>query len=173
MVRGDECFENHNPAVACCALQQRVCQMWDADVQLIGAVDQVWRTQSVKCEQERSNSGWKQKQVRGQEVGCAGFSTLSARCNPSCSFTAAASDKTAIHILWELASYTESMKWGNNHNNWSHIDCCTHCDCNSTQIYTETIVLIKVCKDGWIRTIAAVPSPTFEAVVQLSTSFFK
>lgn len=42
VVGGDERFENHNPAVAGGALQQRVCQMGDADVQLIGAVNQVW-----------------------------------------------------------------------------------------------------------------------------------
>lgn len=44
VVCGDERFENHNPAVAGCALQQCVCQMGNADVQLIGAVDQVWGT---------------------------------------------------------------------------------------------------------------------------------
>lgn len=49
VVRGDQRFENHNPAVAGCALQQRVCQMGDADVQLIGAVDQV-------CGIEKKNS---------------------------------------------------------------------------------------------------------------------
>lgn len=38
---GDERFENHDPAVAGCALQQCVCKVGDADVQLIGAVDQV------------------------------------------------------------------------------------------------------------------------------------
>lgn len=42
VVGGDERFENHDPAVAGGALQQRVCQMGDADVQLIGAVNQVW-----------------------------------------------------------------------------------------------------------------------------------
>lgn len=45
VVCGDERFENHNPAVARRALQQRVGQMGDANVQLIGAVDQVWGTQ--------------------------------------------------------------------------------------------------------------------------------
>ena len=40
----DERFENHNPAVTGRALQQRVCQVGDADVQLIGAVDQVCKT---------------------------------------------------------------------------------------------------------------------------------
>lgn len=45
VVCGDERFENHYPAVAGCALQQCVRQVGDADVQLIGAVDQVWRTQ--------------------------------------------------------------------------------------------------------------------------------
>lgn len=45
MVCGDERFENHDPAVAGRALQQRVCQVGDADVQLIGAVDQVWGTE--------------------------------------------------------------------------------------------------------------------------------
>lgn len=43
MVRGDERFEDHDPAVAGGALQQRVCQVGDADVQLIGAVNQVWK----------------------------------------------------------------------------------------------------------------------------------
>lgn len=42
VVRGDERFEDHYPAVAGGALQQRVCQVGDADVQLIGAVNQVW-----------------------------------------------------------------------------------------------------------------------------------
>lgn len=42
VVGGDERFENHNPAVAGGALQQRICQVGDADVQLIGAVYQVW-----------------------------------------------------------------------------------------------------------------------------------
>lgn len=46
VVCGDERFENYYPAVTGCALHQRVCQVGDADVQLIGAVDQVWRTQS-------------------------------------------------------------------------------------------------------------------------------
>lgn len=41
VVCGDERFENHNPAVAGCALQQCVCQVGDADIELIGAVDQV------------------------------------------------------------------------------------------------------------------------------------
>ena len=45
VVCGDERFENHYPAVTGCALQQCVCQVGDADVQLIGAVDQVWNTQ--------------------------------------------------------------------------------------------------------------------------------
>lgn len=45
VVCSDERFKNHNPAVASCALQQCVCQVGDADVQLIGAVDQVWRRQ--------------------------------------------------------------------------------------------------------------------------------
>lgn len=45
VVCGDERFENHNPAVACRALQQCVCEMGDAHVQLICAVDQVWRSQ--------------------------------------------------------------------------------------------------------------------------------
>lgn len=66
VVRGDERFENHYPAVAGCALQQRVCQVGDADVQLIGAVDQVWRTHTQKSEQAcnegagfiRSNPAW-------------------------------------------------------------------------------------------------------------------
>lgn len=62
MVCGDERFENHDPAVAGRALQQRVCQVGDADVQLIGAVDQVWGTekknntshdQDKKLQQER------------------------------------------------------------------------------------------------------------------------
>ena len=44
VVCGDERFENHDPAVTGRALQQRVCQVGDADVQLIGAVDQVWKT---------------------------------------------------------------------------------------------------------------------------------
>lgn len=48
VVCGDERFENHYPAVAGCALQQCVRQVGDADVQLIGAVDQVWRTQNKK-----------------------------------------------------------------------------------------------------------------------------
>lgn len=43
VVRGDEGFEDHDPAVAGGALQQRVCQVGDADVQLIGAVNQVWK----------------------------------------------------------------------------------------------------------------------------------
>lgn len=43
VVRGDERFEDHDPAVAGGALQQRVCQVGDADVQLIGAVNQVWK----------------------------------------------------------------------------------------------------------------------------------
>lgn len=50
MVCGDERLEDHDPAVAGRALQQRVCQVWDADVQLIGAVDQVWRTQRAADE---------------------------------------------------------------------------------------------------------------------------
>ena len=50
VVCGDERFENHNPAVAGCALQQCVCQVGDADVQLIGAVDQVWRIQNKQRE---------------------------------------------------------------------------------------------------------------------------
>lgn len=45
VVCGDERFENHYPAVAGCTLQQCVCQVGDADVHLIGAVDQVWRTE--------------------------------------------------------------------------------------------------------------------------------
>lgn len=48
VVCGDERFENHDPAVAGRALQQRVCQVGDADVQLIGAVDQVWGTEKKK-----------------------------------------------------------------------------------------------------------------------------
>lgn len=43
MVCGDERFEDHDPAAAAAALQQRVGQVGDADIQLIGAVDQVWR----------------------------------------------------------------------------------------------------------------------------------
>lgn len=45
VVCGDERFKHHYPAVTGCALQQCVCQVGNADVQLIGAVDQVWRTQ--------------------------------------------------------------------------------------------------------------------------------
>lgn len=50
VVRGDERFEDHDPAVAGGALQQRVCQVGDADVQLIGAVNQVWRGGGTKAE---------------------------------------------------------------------------------------------------------------------------
>lgn len=42
VVCGDERFENYDPAAAAAALQQRVGQVGDADVQLIGAVDQIW-----------------------------------------------------------------------------------------------------------------------------------
>lgn len=41
VMRGDQRLEDHDPAVAGCALEQRVCQVRDADVQLVGAVDQV------------------------------------------------------------------------------------------------------------------------------------
>lgn len=61
MVCGDERFEDHDPAAAAAALQQRVGQVGDADIQLIGAVDQVWRggreTQGhmVSAEQQPGN----------------------------------------------------------------------------------------------------------------------
>lgn len=57
VVCGDERFENHDPAVAGRALQQRVCQVGDADVQLIGAVDQVWGT-------EKKNTNKKHHMIR-------------------------------------------------------------------------------------------------------------
>lgn len=54
VVRGDERFEDHDPAAAGGALQQRVCQVGDADVQLIGAVNQVWG--GVKAQMQRKCS---------------------------------------------------------------------------------------------------------------------
>lgn len=51
VVCGDEGFENHNPAVGSRSLQECVRQMGDADVQLIGAVDQVCRKQGGKKNQ--------------------------------------------------------------------------------------------------------------------------
>lgn len=58
VVRGNERFENHDPAVAGRALQQRVCQVGDADVQLIGAVDQVWRTEETRIYQSKWMNKW-------------------------------------------------------------------------------------------------------------------
>lgn len=62
VVCGDERFEDHDPAAAAAALQQRVGQVGDADVQLIGAVDQIWRGRErekqghmVSAEQQPSN----------------------------------------------------------------------------------------------------------------------
>ena len=52
VVCGDERFKNHYPAVTGCALQQCVRQVGDADVHLIGAVDQVCRTGGEK------KTGW-------------------------------------------------------------------------------------------------------------------
>ena len=66
MVCGDERFENHYPAVAGCTLQQCVCQVRDADVHLIGAVDQVWRTESKK-ENSMNESGHAEKTVKTQK----------------------------------------------------------------------------------------------------------
>lgn len=58
VVRGDERFENHYPTVAGRPLQHRVCQVWDADVQLIGAVDQVWKT-----EEKKNTGSWTETMV--------------------------------------------------------------------------------------------------------------
>lgn len=62
---GDERFENHDPAVAGRALQQRVCQVGDADVQLIGAVDQVWGTEKKQTKNKTSHDQDRKLQQEG------------------------------------------------------------------------------------------------------------
>lgn len=44
VVRGDEGFEDHHPAGVGRALKQRVGQLGNVHVHLIGAVDQIWPT---------------------------------------------------------------------------------------------------------------------------------
>lgn len=42
VVGGDKSFEDHHPAGVGCALKQRVRQLGNVHVHLIGAVDQIW-----------------------------------------------------------------------------------------------------------------------------------
>lgn len=44
VVGGDKGFEDHHPAGVGRALEQRVCQMGNVHVHLIGAVDQIWQS---------------------------------------------------------------------------------------------------------------------------------
>lgn len=75
VVCGDERFENHDPAAAGRALQQRVCQVGDADVQLIGAVDQVWG--NTKHKNDQGDHWW----IRTFKI------CVSLKSNPPCSLT--------------------------------------------------------------------------------------
>lgn len=48
VVGSDKGFEDHHPAGVGCALKQRVCQLRNVDVHLIGAVDQIWQREKNK-----------------------------------------------------------------------------------------------------------------------------
>lgn len=58
VVGGDQGFEDHHPAGVGRALEQRVGQLGDAHIHLVGAVDQIWQGQ--KKEDEMLHKVWTQ-----------------------------------------------------------------------------------------------------------------
>lgn len=55
VVSGDEGFEDHHPAGVGRALEQRVRQLGDVHVHLVGAVDEIWRWERGGGEKQESD----------------------------------------------------------------------------------------------------------------------
>lgn len=71
VVGGDKGFEDHHPAGVGCALKQRVRQLGNVHVHLIGAVDQIWvrerggrKKEKKKDDRELHNSRQQRAVVR-------------------------------------------------------------------------------------------------------------
>ena len=56
VVGGDKGFEDHHPAGVGRALKQRVCQLGNVHVHLIGAVNQIWQRGERERERERGGT---------------------------------------------------------------------------------------------------------------------
>ena len=56
VVGGDKGFEDHHPAGVGRALEQRVCQLGNVHVHLIGAVNQIWQRGEREREREREEA---------------------------------------------------------------------------------------------------------------------
>ena len=73
VVGGNERFEDHHPAGVGCALKQRVRQLGNVHVHLIGAVDQIWRAQKHNTETVTHQRNTKKQPPR---TGANSFFTL-------------------------------------------------------------------------------------------------
>lgn len=66
VVGGDKSFEDHHPAGVGCALKQRVRQLGNVHVHLIGAVDQIWPGHKKNQQNERRREAYTREQNKEQ-----------------------------------------------------------------------------------------------------------